>query len=334
MNPQNLGPAQKCAILLISLGIERAAKVLKELEDYEVELVSAEIAKLRNISSDALHAVMDEFYQRMVSNQFVTQGGIDFTKGVLEKAWSGKKAENFLKRLGTGEQESIFELIPKLDEKLLLNLLKKEHPQTTAIILANLPPDKSADLLSALPSDIQFEIAYRVATLKDASTELVHDVESALRQELEPVIQGDLGSVGGIETVAEILSAVQSSTEKSILNNMRERKPELADAISELLFSFDDIVLLGSEAIQRLIGSVDNKVLAMALKAADEEIKEKIFGNMSDRASATLKEDLEFMGAVRIKEVESAQKQIIDVLKKLQEAGEISVNRGEEELVE
>ncbi len=328
---QELTPTQKGALLLIALGIETAAQILKNLKESEVEKLSIEIAKLENVPAEMLNEVIEEYYQMMIANQYIVQGGIDYAKKALESAWGRKKAEEILKRVEAATEISAFYLLQTVDDKQLLNFLQNEHPQTAALILANLKPAQAASILSEMPEETQYEIAYRLATMEKTSPELIEEIENVLRDQMGTVFGGGLSKAGGVEAMAEILNAVSRTAEKNILDNLRERDPQLAAEIKDYMFVFEDLISLPDNAIQAILKNVESKTLALALKAASNELREKIFNNMSERAASMLKDEIEFLGAVRVKDVEAAQKQILEVVRSLEEAGEIVLARGEEE---
>lgn len=327
----NIKPTQKAALVLIALGAEKASKILSNLNESEAERISIEIARLQNISGEVLSAVIEEFYQMMMANQYIVQGGIDYAKQVLEKAWGKKKAEEIIKRVEAATEVSAFYLLQTVDDKQLLNFLQNEHPQTASLILANLKPQQAASILSELPEDSQYEIAYRVATMEKTSPDLVDDIETVLREQLGSVFGGGLSKTGGVESVAEILNSVSRTSEKKILTSLRERDAQLATEITDLMFLFEDIAHLPNTSIQRILKEVDSKTLALALKATSDELREIIFKNMSERAASMLKEELEYLGAVRVKDVEKAQKDILETARRLEEQGELMLARGEEE---
>ncbi len=322
---------KKVALILISFGVENASEILKNFNDKEIEKISIEIAKMDNVTVEALSEVIEEFYQMMMANQYIVQGGLGYAKEVLEKAWGIKKAEDIIKKVEAATEVSAFYLLQTVDDKQLLNFLQNEHPQTTALILANLKPMQAASVLSELPEDYQYEIAYRVATMEKTSPELIEDIESVIREQLGSVFGGSLSKTGGIESVAEILNSVSRTSEKNILSSLRERDGNLATEITDLMFVFEDVVHLQATAIQSVLKEVDSKTLALALKVTSPDLKELIFKNMSERAAGMLKEELEYLGPVRLKEVETAQKDILEVARRLEEQGEIVLSRGEEE---
>lgn len=327
----NLNPIQKVALLMIAFGVDRASPILKELSDTEVENVSIEIARQQNVTVEVLSAVIDEFYEMMMANQYIVQGGLNYAKDILEAAWGRKKAEEVLKRVEAATEVSAFYLLQTVDDKQMTNFLQNEHPQTAALILANLKPMQAASILSELPEESQYEIAYRVATMEKTSPELIEDIESVLREQLGSVFGGGLSKAGGVESVAEILNSVSRTSEKNILTHLRERNAGLATEITDLMFMFDDVGRLPDDAIQLILKEVDSKTLALAMKASDEEMKEKFYKNMSERAAKMLKEELDYLGPVRVKDVEGAQKNILEITRRLEENGQIVLARGEDE---
>ncbi|NOX88638.1 MAG: flagellar motor switch protein FliG [Calditrichaeota bacterium] len=329
--PRGIKAIQKVALILVAFGVEKASAILKNLKDKEVEKISIEIAKMQNIPAEMLSSVIEEFYDMMMANKFIVQGGIDYARQMLEAAWGKKKAEEVIKRVEAATEVSAFYLLQTVDDKQLLNFLQNEHPQTAALILSNLKPKQAASILSELPEEYQYEIAYRIATMEKTSPDLVEDIESVLREQLGSVFGGNLSKTGGVETVAEILNSVSRTSEKNILTHLRERDTELVEEITDLMFLFEDIIHLPPTAVQRILKEVDSKTLALALKATSSELKEVIYQNMSERAAKMLKEELEYLGPVRIKDVEKAQKEILEVARRLEEQGEIMLVRGEEE---
>lgn len=326
-----LTPIQKVALLMIAFGVDRASPILKELSETEVERISIEIARQQNVSVEVLSNVIEEFYEMMMANQYIVQGGLGYARDILEATWGRKKAEDVLKRVEAATEVSAFYLLQTVDDKQMQNFLQNEHPQTAALILANLKPQQAASILSELPEDNQYEIAYRVATMEKTSPELIEDIESVLRDQLGSVFGGGLSKTGGIESVAEILNSVSRTSEKNILTHLRERNAGLATEITDLMFMFDDIGNLPDAAIQLVLKEIDSKTLALAMKATGEEMKEKIYKNMSERAAKMLKEELDYLGPVRVKDVEGAQKNILEITRKLEEGGQVVLSRGEEE---
>jgi len=321
----------KAALVLIAMGAQNAAEVMKNMSENEIENISVEIARLKNIPADVLGSVIDEFYQIMQANQYIVSGGLGYAKQVLETAYGHKKAEDILKRVEAETEVSAFYLLQTVDEKQLLNFLQSEHPQTVALILANLKPAQAAIILSELPEESQGEITYRLATMEKTSPDLIKDIELALHDQIGTVFGGDLSKTGGPGAVAEILNSASNTAEKNILNNLKERDPILSDEITSLMFIFEDIINLNDSDIQHIVKEIDSKTLALSLKASSKELKNKIFKNMTERAAEMLEDELQYLGPVRVREVEAAQKQILDVIRELQESGEINIHPAEDE---
>lgn len=331
-----LEPLSKAAVLLIAIGITSASQMLKHLPEKEVEKISVEVARLKDVSSEVVSKVIEEFYQMMTAKQYVSQGGMDYAKQLLEKAWGMRKAEEFLKRIEAATEVSAFYLLQTVDDAQLLSFLQDEHPQTAALILANLKPKQAATVLSNLSEDLQNEIAYRLATMEKTSPEMVMEIENVLREQLGTIFGGDMRTTGGAPAVAEILNNATRAAEKGILEHLRERDPEMAMEVTNLMFVFEDVSTLADESIQKIIKEVDSKTLALALKATSDELQSKIYDNMSERAGGMLKDELEYLGPVRVREVEEAQGTILEIIRRLDEAGEITIARGEsaEEIIE
>ncbi len=325
---------QKAAILMISLDVETAAEIFKNLNKSEIEKISLEIAKLDVIRSSLIDDVIEEFYKLIQAQEYVASGGVDFAESVLEKAFGPSVAKELIEKIRSSMKVSGFVTLQKADSNQLVNFLIKEHPQTIALILSYLNPEQTADVLAEFPEELRVDVAYRIATLGKVSPNLLKDIEEVVEQLAESVISEDMSKTGGASALAEILNKANKMTERSILTKLEELDPELASEVKSQMFVFEDLVLLDDRGIQRVLKNVDKKDLALALKAADEEIKEKIFKNMSERAAQLLREDLEVMGPVRLKEVEEAQRRIIEVVKQLEEEGEIIIaGRGDEDAI-
>lgn len=326
----DLSPIERAGVLLIALGVTTSAAVLKHLPESEVESLSIELAKLKNVPSEQLQQVINEFHEMMLARQYVSQGGLEYARQVLEKAWGMRRADEILKRIEAATEVSAFFLLQTVDDAQLLSFLQDEHPQTAALILANLKPKQAANILSQLSEELQNEIAFRLATMEKTSPEMVKEIENVLREQLGDVFGADMRSTGGAYAVAEILNSASRAAEKNILDHMRERDPELALEITNLMFLFEDLITLADESIQKIIKEVDTKTLALSLKATSTELQDKVYNNMSDRAGGMLKDELEFLGAVRVSEVEEAQSTVLDVVRRLDDANEITIARGGE----
>lgn len=326
---------QKCALILIAMGTDNAAGVLKHLNDKEIERVSIEIARMEDVSAEVLNDVIEEYYEMMLANQYIVQGGMGYAKKVLESAWGIKKAEEILNRVEASTQVSAFYMLRTVDDKQLLNFLQNEHPQTAALILANLKPTQAAAILNELPPEIQGDIVYRLATMEKTSPELIADIEAVLKDQMGSTFGGDLSATGGAEAVAEILNSTSRAAEKNILEQLKEQDNKLAEEIASLMFLFEDIVNLPEAAIQAINKDINTKTLALALKATSTDLRDKFMRNMSERAGDMLREEIEYLGPVRVRDVDNAQSEILEVVRNLEEAGEITLGRSaEEEIIE
>lgn len=332
---ENITGRQKAAILIIAIGTDSASQIFKHLKDKDVERLAVEIANLKDVPSAIMEAVIEEFYQMIMAQEYITQGGIEYAKGVLEKALGPRKAHEIVAKVESAIHVSGFTLLKAVDPNQLLNFIQHEHPQTISLILANLEPQQTASILADLPPELQAEVAYRVATMGKISPDLLSDIEGVLETQVETIFGQDLSAAGGAKAVAEILNMASRSTEKTILADLEKRNPELATEIKNLMFTFDDVVLLDDRSIQRVLREIETKDLSLSLKVANDELKDAIFRNMSERAANLIKEELEFMGPVRLKDVEEAQMKIVEVVRTLEEDGEIVITGrgGEEEIV-
>ena len=319
---------QKAAILLIALGPERSALIFKHLKEEEIEDLTLEIANTRSITPQVKEQVVEEFYQVCLAQQYIAEGGIGYAKELLEKALGTDKALDVIGKLTASLQVKPFEFIRKTEASQLLNFIQDEHPQTIALILSYLTPSQAALIVSALPPDRQADVAKRIATMDRTSPDVIKDVEKILESKLASLVNQDYTIIGGVDAIVEILNTVDRSTEKHIMEILEMDEPELADEIRKKMFVFEDILLLDSRAIQRVLRDVDNSDLAIALKSANEEVQNAIFENLSKRLAAMIKEDMEFMGPVRMKDVEEAQQKIVNIIRALEDSNEIVISRG------
>jgi flagellar motor switch protein FliG len=333
-NVKDLSGRQKAAIFLVTLGSEISAEIFKHLREDEIETLTFEIARIETIEPEQKDAILLEFQELMMAQEFITTGGIDYARELLEKALGSQKAIDIINRLTSSLQVRPFDFIRRTDPAHLLNFIQQEHPQTIALILAYLEPNKASIILQNLPHDIQSDVAKRIATMDRTSPETLREVERVLEKKLSTLSQEDYTQAGGVDSIVEILNLVDRTSEKSIVEALEEEDPELADEIKKKMFVFEDIVMLDDRAIQKVLREVDSQELAKALKAVDSEVQDKIFRNMSKRAANMLKEDMEYMGPVRMKDVEEAQQKIVSIIRHLEDQGEIVISRGEgDELV-
>ena len=319
---------EKAAILLISLGTDRASQIYKHLKEEEIEQLTLEIANLRKIDSDVKDAILEEFYEICLAKNYIAEGGIGYAKEVLEKALGGQKALELINKLTSSLQVRPFDFARKADPTQLLNFIQNEHPQTIALIMAYLRPQQAAIILSALPIEKQAEVATRIAMMDSTSPEIIKEIERILEKKLSSMVTSDFTTAGGIESIVDILLSVDRGTEKHIMESLEMRDSELAEEIKRRMFVFEDIVTLDNRSVQRFLREVDNNDLALALKTASEEVKRVIFSNISKRLQDMLKEDMEFMGPVRLRDVEDAQQKIVNIIRRLEDASEIVVSRG------
>jgi flagellar motor switch protein FliG len=325
---------QKAAIFLVSIGSEISAEIFKYLREDEIETLTFEIARLETIEPEQKDAILMEFQELMMANQFITTGGIDYARELLEKSLGSQKAIDIINRLTSSLQVRPFDFIRRTDPAHLLNFIQQEHPQTIALILAYLEPNKASIILQNLPHEVQSDVARRIATMDRTSPEVLREVERVLEKKLSTLSSEDYTAAGGVESIVEILNLVDRSSEKQIIEALEDEDPELAEEIKKRMFVFEDIVMLDDRAIQKVMREVDSQELAKALKSVDTEVQDKIFRNMSKRAAGMLKEDMEYMGPIRLKDVEEAQQKIVSIIRHLEDTGEIVVARsGEDELV-
>ncbi|NGP62563.1 flagellar motor switch protein FliG [Paenibacillus thiaminolyticus] len=319
---------QKAAILLITLGPEVSAQIFKHLRDEEIEQLTLEIANVRKVDSVEKESVMSEFHQICLAQEYISQGGIGYAKEILEKALGSQKAVDIINRLTATLQVRPFDFARKAEASQIFNFIQNENAQTIALVLSYLQTEQASTILSSLPPEKQAEVARRVALMDSTSPEVISQVERVLEQKLSSTVTQDYTSAGGIESVVKILNGVDRGTERTILDSLEIQDPELAEEIKKRMFVFEDIVNIDNRSIQRIIRDIDNADLQLALKVASEEVREAIFRNMSKRMADTFKEEMEFMGPVRLRDVEEAQTRIVSTIRRLEESGEIIIARG------
>ena len=323
-----LSGIQKAAILLIVLGPERSAEIFKHLKEEEIEELTLEIANTRSVSPSMKDSVINEFYEVCLAQQYIAEGGINYAKELLEKAYGEEKALDVIGRLTASLQVKPFEFVRKTDASQLLNFIVDEHPQTIALVLSYLTTQQSAMIIAALPPDRQADVARRIAVMDRTSPDVIKEVEKVLETKLASLVNQDYTIIGGVDAVVDILNTVDRGTEKHIMETLEIEEPELADEIRKKMFVFEDILLLDNRAIQRVLRDVDNNDLAMALKGANEQVQNACLSNLSSRLAAMIKEDMEYMGPVRMKDVEEAQQKIVNIIRKLEDSAEIVISRG------
>ena len=323
-----LSGLQKAAVLLIALGPEKSSHIFKHLKEDEIEELTLEIANTRSITPQLKETVIEEFYQVCLAQQYIAEGGIGYAKELLEKALGEERARDVIGKLTASLQVKPFEFVRKTDASQLLNFIQDEHPQTIALIMSYLSPAQSSMILSSLPPERQADVAKRIAIMDRTSPDVIKEVEKVLESKLSSLVNQDYTIIGGVDAVVEILNSVDRGTEKQIMETLEIEEPELADEIRKKMFVFEDILLLDDRAIQRVLRDVENSDLAIALKGSNEEVQSAIFKNLSKRLAAMIKEDMEFMGPVRMKDVEEAQQKIVNIIRKLEDAAEIVISRG------
>lgn len=322
---------QKAAVLLISYGSELSSKILKHLREDEIEDLTLEIANLRRVDVETKEKVLQEFYEMCLAQNYISTGGIEYAQEMLEKALGPSRAQDILTKLTSSLQIRPFDFARKTEPTQLLNFIQSEHPQTIALVMSYLHPEQAGMILSALPPPQQVEVAKRIATMDRTSPEVLREVESVLEKKLSSFVMQDFTVAGGVEAAVAILNRVDRGTEKTIMEALEEDNPELAEEIKKRMFVFENIVTLDDRSIQTVLRQVDMKDLALALKTASEEVASRIFKNVSKRAAEMLKEDMSLMGPVRLRDVEEAQQKVVNVIRQLDESGEIVIARGGED---
>jgi flagellar motor switch protein FliG len=331
----DINGVRKSAILLLSLNQDQAAEILKRLPAEAVEEVSREIASLGEISVNTRKEVFNEFYNVALANSYLSEGGLEYAKSLLTKSLSEDDAKRVIKQVTQQVATTPFSFLQKAESENLLTFIQDEHPQTIALILAHLPSQKASEILVGLPSQKQIEVVKRVANMEQTNPEVIKEVERGLEHRLSDIVSQTFEKAGGVDTVAEILNLADRSTEKGIMEGLEAEDPDLVEQIRRLMFVFEDILLVNDKGIQAVLKEVDNTELSLALKTASEDLKQKIFKNMSERAAQLIGEDMQFMGPVRVSDVEGAQQKIVDIVRRLEDAGEIIIagRGGEKEMV-
>ena len=328
LRPQPMTNRKKAAILLVALGPETSGSLFQHMTPDEIDQVSLEVARMGRVNSHLRESVVEEFHELCVAQEFIAEGGMDAAREMLMTAFGEEKAAMIVDRVMQALQVMPFEFLKRADASHITAFIQNEHPQTIALIIAYLQPAQAAAILSGLPQDLRADVARRLATLDKTPPEVIREVESVLQKKLSSVVSTDFSHAGGVKSLVEVLNFVDRSTEKTIIESLSENNPEIAEEVKKNMFVFEDIILLDDRAIQRVLKEVDTKELAVALKGVGENTAIRIFKNMSERAAAMMKEEMEFMGPVRLKSVEESQQRIVSIIRKLEDAGEIIVARG------
>ena len=324
-DPSQLDGVTKSAILLLAVGPERASSVLQNMSNEAVEEVTRELAGLGRVSHELTSAVVEEFYSLSIANKYMTEGNLDYAKAVLMESLDPKMADRILQQIQTQVQKTPFSFLQRAESENLLTFIQDEHPQTISLILCHLPHHKAAEILSGLPMQKQIEVIKRVANMEQTNPEVIREVERGLESRLSNMLSQSMEKAGGVETVAEMLNLADRATEKSIMEGLEAEDPDLVESIRRLMFVFEDIMQVNDKGIQSVLKEIENDELALSLKTASVELQDKIFKNMSERAASMIKEDMVFMGPVRVSDVEAAQQRIVDIVRRLEEAGDVVI---------
>ncbi|MFA7621592.1 MAG: flagellar motor switch protein FliG [Aminobacteriaceae bacterium] len=325
---------EKIAILMVALGNEIAAEIYKRMDDTSIEIVTLEVANLRKVTPEMRLAVLKEAQEVLLAREYMARGGVEYARDILERALGPERAHNLLTRITASLQVRPFDFMRHTDAQQVLGFIQGEHPQTIALILSYLEPVQAASIIGGLPATMQAEVAKRIAKMDRITPEVLREVERVLERKLSTVMGQDFTLAGGIDAIVNIINNVDRGTERNIMEHLEENDPELAEEIKRRLFVFEDIIRLDDRSLQRVLREVEMKDLSLALKGATDELRAKFFKNMSKRASEMLREDMDYMGPVRVKDVEETQQKIVNVIRALEDVGEIVISRGgEEELI-
>lgn len=331
-DPADLEGLTKAAILLLAIGPDQAAMMLKTMPPETIEEITRELASLGRVPAELQSAVIEEFYSLTMAQQFANEGSLDYARQVLTQSMDPKQADRVLAQIQTQVQKTPFSFLQRAETENLLTFIQDEHPQTIALITCHLPHHKAAEIIGGLPVQKQIEVIKRIANMEQTNPEVIREVERGLESRLANMLTQSMEKAGGVETVAEILNLADRSTEKAIMEGLESEEPDLVEQIRRLMFVFEDILLVNDKGIQAVLKEVENSELALSLKTASEELKQKIFGNMSERATSMIKEDMEYMGPVRVSDVEAAQQRVVDIVRRLEESGDVVISgRGESE---
>ncbi len=325
-DPSELDGLTKAAVLLLTLDSQIAGELLKQMTPEAVEEVTRELASLGRVPEPLRKAVVEEFYNLSIASQYANEGGLEYAQVLLKQSLDSKTAERVLQQIQTHVQKSPFSFLQKAESENLLTFIQDEHPQTIALIVCHLPHHKAAEILGGLPVAKQIEVIKRVANMEQTNPEVIREVEKGLESRLSAMLTQSMEKAGGVPTVAEILNLADRSTEKAIMEGLEADDPDLVEQIRRLMFVFEDIKLVDDKGIQSILKELDNDDLGLALKTASDGLQEKIFKNMSERAASMVKENMQFMGPVRVSDVEAAQQRIVDIVRRLEDSGDIIIS--------
>lgn len=325
--PEPMPGIRKAAIFLVLLGDEAAANLFRYLSEEEVQEISKEISRLGKIEPESADLVLDDYYKMTLARTYMARGGVEFAKKLLLKAFGADTSRKLLERVSASLQSSLagFDYLQKADPQQVSRFIQNEHPQTIALVLAHMDSEKAAALLSTLPAELQADVVMRIAKLEQISPEIIGKISGILAQKLQSLGEISRESRGGVRAVAELINRLDTKASAAILEKVESENPDLALGIRNLMFVFDDILLIDDMGMREIVQRIDKKTLTMALKGTSEELKNQFFRNMSQRAVAMLREDMEVLGPVKIKDVEAAQQEIVMVIRKLDEDGVLSI---------
>lgn len=331
---QELTPLQKAAIVVTSIGAENASEVYKRLSEDDVEKLTFEVSSMPYIEIDKVDAVLNEFYELCLTQKVITEGGLDYARSVLEKAYGPEMAQKLMDRVSKSMQSKSFEFIRKSDYKNLLAIIQSEHPQTIALVLSYVNSEQASKVLQELPKEKRAEVVERIAKMESASPETVKAIESTLERKFAAVVSMDLTEIGGVNYVADILNKVDRGTEKFIFDELSAKDPALVDEIKKKMFVFEDILTLDSMSIQRFIRDVEAKDLAVAIKGSNAEVAATLYANMPQRMQESIQQEIEYLHNVRMRDVDEAQQRIVGIIRHLEEEGELVIGKsGEDEII-
>lgn len=331
---EDISGLRKAAILLVSLEQDLAARILKTLRRDQVEEVTREIATLGSIAPDVRERIVREFWNLTLARSYVRDGGVNYATELLRKSLSQEESTRVIRQIERMMFEKPFSFLQKAESENLLMFIQEEHPQTIALIVSHLPPEKASEILIGLPQARQVEVVKRIAAMEQTSPEVLKEIERGLESRLAGIMTERMQKAGGVECVAGILNLVDRGTEKGIFSSLEESDPEMVEQIRRLMFVFEDILMVNDKGVQSMLKEVESADLSLALRTASDDLKGKIFKNMSERAAQLLKEEIEYMGPVRLSDVEAAQRRIVDVVRRLEDSGDIVIaGRGEKDMV-